>query len=230
MSYIFAPAPIASLPIVGTEARFPVRRIWCVGQNYAAHAREMGGSERNPPFFFAKPADVLVPEGATIPYPPGTQNLHHEVELVVALHKGGTDIAVERALDLVYAYAVGLDLTRRDLQREAKAQGRPWEMAKAFERSAPCSALVPAARIGHPSNAAIALTVNGEPRQSANIADMTWNVAEILAALSRLVELGAGDLIFTGTPAGVGAVLPGQTMLGSIAGIGTIRCSIEAPT
>ena len=230
MSYIFAPAPISSLPIVGTDSRFPVRRIWCVGQNYAAHAREMGGSERNPPFFFAKPADVLVPDGATIPYPPGTQNLHHEVELVVALHKGGTDIPVESALDLVYAYAVGLDLTRRDLQHEAKAQGRPWEMAKAFERSAPCSALVPVAHIGHPSHAAIALTVDGEPRQSADIADMTWNVAEILAALSRLVELGAGDLIFTGTPAGVGAVLPGQTMLGSIAGIGTICCSIEAPT
>ena len=228
MRYVFPPPAVPSVAVAGSDARFAVRRIWCVGRNYAAHAREMGMSDREPPFFFAKPADALVEDGATIPYACATKNLHHEVELVVALRAAGKDVPVERALDLVYGYAVGFDLTRRDLQNEAKKDGRPWELAKAFDRSAPCSALVPAAVVGHPQHAAISLTVDGQPRQASDISEMIWNVAETIAALSRYVELAAGDLIFTGTPEGVGPVLPGQVLVGTIAGIGTLRCTIEA--
>jgi len=228
MRYVFPPPAVPSVAIAGTDTRFPVRRIWCVGRNYAAHAREMGMDAREPPFFFAKPADAVVPNDATIAYASATKNLHHEVELVVGIGQSGKNVLVSDALNLVYGYAVGFDLTRRDLQNEVKKDGRPWEVAKAFDHSAPCSALVPVSVIGHPQHAAITLTVDGNLRQSSDIAEMIWNVAETIAALSGYVELAPGDLIFTGTPEGVGPILPGQVLVGSIAGIGTLRCTIEA--
>ena len=216
-----------SLPVAGSADRFPVRRIYCVGRNYAAHAREMGADpDREPPFFFTKPADALVQDGDTIPYPPQTADLHHEVELVVAIRHGGRDITVEAALDHVFGYAVGLDMTRRDLQQAAKDKGRPWDMAKGFDHSAPIGSLVPALTIGHPAAAAIRLSVNGAVRQQADIADMIWSVAETIAHLSGLVDLAPGDLIMTGTPEGVAAVVPGDLMLGEIAGIGTLRTPV----
>jgi len=228
MRYVFPPPAVPSVAIAGTDTRFPVRRIWCVGRNYAAHAREMGMDAREPTFFFAKPADAVVPNDATIAYASATKNLHHEVELVVGIGQSGKNVLVSDALNLVYGYAVGFDLTRRDLQNEVKKDGRPWEVAKAFDHSAPCSALVPVSVIGHPQHAAITLTVDGNLRQSSDIAEMIWNVAETIAALSGYVELAPGDLIFTGTPEGVGPILPGQVLVGSIAGIGTLRCTIEA--
>jgi fumarylpyruvate hydrolase len=199
----------------GTE-RFPVRRIYCVGQNYADHAREMGSDpDREQPFFFMKPADAVVATGATLPFPPRTENLHHEVELVIALGAGGTNIAVADAQALIFGHAVGIDLTRRDLQSEARKVGRPWAMAKGFDHSAPVGALV---RGAPPADAAIALTVDGEVRQSSTLAMMLWSPAEVIAALSTYVELAAGDLIFTGTPAGVGPIRRGETVRGTIAG------------
>ncbi len=216
----FPPQP--TVAVAGTEARFPVRRIFCVGRNYAAHAREMGNDDREPPFFFTKPADAVVDSGATIPYPPETADLHHEVELVVAVGAAGRNVSVERARDLVYGYAVGIDLTRRDLQAEAKRSGRPWDMAKGFDHSAPCGAIAPVARIGHPQEGAIRLAVAGRERQAGDLSQMVWSVAETISCLSRLVELARGDLVFTGTPAGVGAVGRGERMDAHIDGIGDI--------
>jgi fumarylpyruvate hydrolase len=203
---------------------FPVRRIYCVGRNYAAHAREMGADPtREDPFFFCKPADAVVEDGATIPYPPATKNLHHEFELVVALKSGGANVPVETALDLVFGYAAGLDMTRRDLQNAAKASGKPWDMGKGFDRSAPCSAIQTVKRVGHPAKGAIELKVNGETKQKGDLADLIWNVAETIAFLSGLVELGAGDLIYTGTPEGVGPVKAGDVLEGHIEGVSDLR-------
>jgi fumarylpyruvate hydrolase len=221
--------PVWSIPtieVAGESARFPVRRIYCVGRNYAAHTREMGGDPtREDPFFFAKPADAIVANGATLPYPPATRNLHHEIELVVALKGGGANVPADKVMDLVYGYAVGLDMTRRDLQNAAKAGGKPWDMGKGFDRSAPVTAIQPAARIGHPSKGAIWVKVNGVVKQSGDLADMIWSVPETLSYLSGLVELAPGDLIFTGTPDGVGPVVAGDTLEGHVDGVGdlTIR-------
>ncbi|ALH78933.1 fumarylacetoacetate hydrolase family protein [Sphingopyxis macrogoltabida] len=212
-----------SVEIAGSAGRFPVRRIFCVGRNYAEHAREMGGSpEREPPFFFTKPADAVVGGTADIAMPPRTANLHHEIELVVALGSGGRDMAGDAAIAAVFGYAVGNDLTRRDLQAEAKGAGRPWDMAKGFDHSAVISPIRPAAEVGHPANARIWLSVGGELRQEGDIADMIWPVADIIAELSTYVELKPGDLIYTGTPAGVGRIVAGDLVEGGIDGIGTI--------
>ncbi|WP_133487014.1 fumarylacetoacetate hydrolase family protein [Aliiroseovarius marinus] len=222
------PAPAQPfLPIAGSDQKFPVRRIFCVGQNYAAHAREMGSNpDRELPFFFSKPADALVADGATIPFPPGTSNLHHEVELVVAIGKGGVNIAADAALDHVWGYAVGNDLTRRDVQADAKSNGRPWDMAKGFDRSAPCGALHPVAEVGHFTKGAISLSVNGETRQNSDISDLIWPVADVIAYLSTLVELSAGDLIFTGTPENVGPLQSGDTCVAQIDGLGSVTTHI----
>ncbi len=226
-NYVFAPSPQPFVPVKGTEARFPVHRIYCVGQNYADHAIEMGGDPtRNPPFFFQKNPDNLVIDGGDFPYPPKTEDVHHEIELVVALKTGGSDIPVETALDHVYGYAVGIDMTRRDLQAVAKKAGRPWEVAKAFEHSAPCSAIVPVSEIGHPQSAAIALKINGEQRQAGDLNQMIWKVPETIAYLSSLFVLQPGDLIYTGTPAGVGAVKRGDLLQGNVDGIGTISVKV----
>jgi len=216
-----------ALPVRGADALFPVRRIYCVGRNYAAHAREMGHDpSREPPFFFQKPADALVQDGGFMPYPPATGDLHHEIELVVALHRGGMNIPADKALEHVFGYAVGLDMTRRDLQGEAKKAGRPWDMGKGFDHSAPCSAIVPAAVAGHPSKGRISLSVNGQVRQDGDIADMIWSVPETIGYLSSLVELMPGDLIFTGTPEGVAACARGDVLEGRIDGIGDLRITI----
>jgi fumarylpyruvate hydrolase len=219
--------PVWSIPtieVAGESARFPVRRIYCVGRNYAAHTREMGGDPtREDPFFFAKPADAIVANGATLPYPPATRNLHHEIELVVALKGGGANVPADKVMDLVYGYAVGLDMTRRDLQNAAKAGGKPWDMGKGFDRSAPVTAIRPAARIGHPSKGAIWVKVNGVVKQSGDLADMIWSVPETLSYLSGLVELAPGDMIFTGTPDGVGPVVAGDTLEGHVDGVGDLN-------
>lgn len=221
MSVPSVPAP--SVAIAGSAQRFPVRRIFCVGKNYADHAREMGGDpEREAPFFFSKPADAVVPGTADVTMPPRTANLHHEIELVVAIGKGGVNIAATDALDAVFGYGVGNDLTRRDLQADAKAAGRPWDMAKGFDHSAILSPIRPVAETGHPAAARIWLSVNGEVRQDGDIADMIWPVADIVAELSTYVELKPGDLIFTGTPAGVGPIAAGDRVEGGIDGVGTI--------
>ena len=222
MAYALPLWPQPVVPVEGGDP-FPVRRIYCVGRNYAAHAREMGSDpDREPPFFFMKPADAIVPDGATIPYPPKTKNLHHEIELVAAIGKGGRDIPVESALDHVFGYAVGLDMTRRDLQNAAKKEGKPWDMGKGFDQSAPCSAIRRAADIGHPSKGTIKVTVNGELRQTGDLADLIWSVAETVSYLSGLVELQPGDLIYTGTPEGVAAVVAGDRLDGSVEGVGTL--------
>lgn len=206
---------------------FPLRRIYCVGRNYAEHAREMGADPaRELPFFFSKPADAIHQDGAPWPYPPGTSNLHHEVELVVALARGGRDIAASEACACIFGYAVGLDMTRRDLQAIAKAKGQPWDMAKGFDHSAPCSAIVPFSRVGRLERGPIELRVNGELRQQGDIADMIWPVVELIAHLSTLVELQPGDLIFTGTPAGVAAVVRGDVLEARIAGLEPLRIAI----
>jgi fumarylpyruvate hydrolase len=231
MNLIWPAAPIAAVPVTGTDAHLPVHRIYCVGRNYAAHAREMGGNpEREPPFFFCKPADAVLvaPPGETVlmAYPSATRDLHHEIELVVAIGRGGRDIAVEGALDHVFGYAVGLDMTRRDLQGEAKKSGRPWETGKAFDQSAPIAPLRRASEIGHPARAAIWLAVDGAERQRSDIDQLIWSVPEVIANLSTLFELQPGDLIYTGTPEGVARVDRGQTMTGGIEGIGELRVRV----
>ena len=231
MSYVFDPMPVAALSVQGTEARFPIRRIFCVGRNYAAHAREMGHDDREPPFFFTKPADALVHHGDAVPYPPGTEDLHYEAELVVAIGAPARAIDEARALDCVFGYAAGNDLTRRDLQAAAKKAGRPWDMAKGFDRSAVVGPIHPVALTGHMAQGAIRLTVDGAVRQDADLSEMIWSVPEIIAALSGLVALQPGDLIMTGTPAGVGALRPGQTATVSIDGLPDLSVTItEAST
>ena len=226
MRYVFPPAPPAYVPIVGSDALFPVRRVYCVGRNYADHAAEMGADTREPPFFFSKPADALVPGGGEVAYPPATSNLQHEVELVVALLAGGADIPPEEALDSVFGYAVGLDLTRRDLQMRAKDKGHPWDMGKGFDHSAPIAALQPVATVGHPTRGSIWLTVNGQSRQNGDLEQMSWKVAEVIANLSTYVRLSAGDLIFTGTPAGVSTLKRGDQLTAGIAGIGELNVTL----
>jgi fumarylpyruvate hydrolase len=226
MSYIFTPPAIAALPIRGSEALFPVRRVYCVGRNYAEHAIEMGHDpNKEPPFFFQKNPDNIVPGGGDFPYPSATSDVHHEVELVVALSKGGEDIPVEQALDHVFGYAVGLDMTRRDLQGEAKKMGRPWEIGKAFESSAPMSEIVPAADV-HPQSGAIWLNVNGKRAQEGDLNQLIWKVPESISYLSRLFRLAPGDLIMTGTPAGVGPVRSGDVLHGHIEGIGDLQVRV----
>jgi len=227
MRFVIPPAAQPSVEVAGTDARFPVHRIYCVGRNYAAHAREMGmDPDRDPPFFFSKPADVVVANGTPVPYPSRTANLHHEIELVVAIGTGGCDIALASALDHVYGYAVGNDLTRRDLQFSAREQGRPWDVAKGFDGSAPVSAIRPAVEMGHPDRGVIWLEVNGETRQRADLSEMIWNVPEIVAELSTYFELRPGDLVFTGTPEGVGPVRRGDSLVGGIDGLETLRTTI----
>jgi fumarylpyruvate hydrolase len=227
MSFVIPPGPQPSVEVADTDERFPVHRVYCVGRNYAKHAREMGmDPDREPPFFFSKPADAIVANGTPVPYPSRTSNLHHEIELVVAIDSGGRDIPIDSALAHVYGYAVGLDLTRRDLQFAARDQGRPWDVSKGFDHSAPVSAIRPAAAMGHPQQGAIWLEVNGETRQRANLSEMIWNVAEIIAELSSYYELRPGDLVFTGTPEGVGAVQRGDSLVGGIDGLETLRITI----
>lgn len=229
MDFVIPPSPRASLAVRGTGARFPVHRIYCVGRNFADHAKEMGATiEKGTPVFFSKPADAVVPGGGEIAYPSGTADLHHEVELVVALGRDadGT-VDADRALDLVYGYGVGLDLTRRDLQARAKAKGLPWDTAKGFDESAPASELVPIALAGHDFSRVLSLEVNGERRQQAPLSDMVWSVAEILHELSRLYALRAGDLVFMGTPAGVAALQPGDRWRAEVSDLATLEGSIR---
>jgi fumarylpyruvate hydrolase len=219
--------PQPSVEISGSDSRFPVHRIYCVGRNYAAHAREMGmDPEREPPCFFSKPADAVVPNGAAVRYPTRTSNLHHEIELVVAIGKGGRDIPVATALEHVFGYAVGNDLTRRDLQAAAKEGGMPWDVSKGFDQAAPVTAIRTVADAGHPASGRIWLEVNGRARQDADLSEMIWNVAEIVAELSTYFELQPGDLIFTGTPAGVGPLQRGDSVAGGIDGLDTLRTTI----
>ena len=223
MSYAIEFPGTTVLPIVESNQVFPVGRIYCVGRNYAEHAREMGHDpDREPPFFFMKPADAIVLNGATLPFPQITRDLHHEIEMVVAIGKGGADIAVDKALEHVFGYGVGLDMTRRDLQGEAKKMGRPWEMGKAFDNSAPCTALKTAAMIGHPAKGAIWLKVNGVVKQQGDLSEMIWNVPETIAYLSKLITLRPGDLIMSGTPSGVGPVQRGDRLEGHVDGVGDL--------
>jgi fumarylpyruvate hydrolase len=223
-AYLFEPPPTVAVPVESRGEVFPVRRILCVGRNYAAHRREMGGDDRDPPFFFAKPADAIVTPGKDVAYPPKTANLHHEIELVVALGKGGKDVPVERALDLVFGYAVGVDMTRRDLQNAAREKGQPWDASKGFDASAPISPLKP--WTGAPPQGRIRLTVNGQPRQDATVADMIWNVAEIVAEASKLWTLAPGDRIYTGTPDGVGPLVRGDRVEGEVEGVGALSFKV----
>jgi len=228
MDYVI-PAPRQPSVAVDGGGRFPVHRIYCVGRNFAEHAKEMGASvDKSAPTFFMKPADAVVASGAAIRYPSGTSDLHHEVELVVALKSGGRDIDVARALDCVYGYGVGIDLTRRDLQARAKAKGMPWDTAKGFDESAPVSAIVPAARCGHPAKGALVLEVNGSVRQQGDVAEMVHSVPEIIVELSRLFELAAGDLVFCGTPAGVGPLVAGDAFRATFGGIAALEGRIIA--
>jgi len=230
MSYAFEPTPVVSVPVVGKTERFPVHRIYCVGRNYEEHAKEMGFTGREPPFFFLKPADTLVVvntgETGHMPYPSLTQNLHHEIELVVAIGKGGKNIKAADALSHIYGYAVGLDMTRRDLQNDMKKQGRPWCIGKGFEHSAPIGAITPAAQAGDVEHAEIYVQVNGEDRQRSHVSQLIWNIAETIEHLSAAWDLQAGDLIYTGTPAGVGAVVAGDTMVGAVAGLGELNVRV----
>jgi fumarylpyruvate hydrolase len=224
--FVIPPPPVPAVPVAGGSS-FPVRRIFCVGRNYAEHVREMGGDPtREVPFFFTKPADAVLIGGAGMPYPPRTSDLHHEMELVAAIGSGGSDIKPGEALGHVYGYAAGLDMTRRDLQSEAKKAGRPWDMSKGFDFSAPIGEIVPASRIGHPARGSIELKVNGKTRQSSDLNRMIWSVAETVAYLSGLVRLAPGDLIFTGTPEGVAAVTRGDLLEGVVEGVGGVRTRI----
>jgi fumarylpyruvate hydrolase len=232
MSFVFPPHPCATLPVAGSGELFPVRRVFCVGRNYAEHAREMGAAAQaaglEPPFFFTKPGDAVVGGDGevAVAYPPATANLHHEVELVVALGAGGADVAVDAARSLIFGYSVGLDLTRRDLQARAKEKGHPWDMGKGFDQSAVCGAIHRVAEIGHPVTGEIRLDVNGATRQRGDLADMMWGVPAIIANLSTLVRLAPGDLVYTGTPAGVGPLVRGDRLEAHVAGVGSLRARI----
>lgn len=221
--------PVPAQPVIavaGSSQTFPVRRIWCVGRNYLDHIRELGNDEKQPPFFFAKHADMVEADGATIPYPSVTKDFHFEVEFVIAMKSGGANIAEAQALDHVYGYGVGIDFTRRDQQNEMKKLQRPWEISKSFDHSAPISALAPAAKIGHPSKGRIWLSVNGTVKQDADLSLMIWNTQGIISKLSQQVDIAAGDIIMTGTPAGVGAVVAGDRLECGIDGIGALKVSI----
>ena len=230
MSFVFTPPPVVSVPVVGRAERFPVHRIYCVGRNYEEHAKEMGFTGREPPFFFLKPADAIVVadpgKTAVIPYPSLTSNLHHEIELVVAMGKGGRGIKAEDAASHIFGYAVGLDMTRRDLQTEMKKQGRPWCIGKGYDQSAPIGPITPAAEAGDIANAAIWVQVNGTDRQRSNVAKLIWNIAETIEHLSNALELQPGDLIYTGTPEGVAAVVKGDTMTGGVDGLSGITVKV----
>ncbi|MDB5509975.1 MAG: hypothetical protein JWL93_2444 [Hyphomicrobiales bacterium] len=230
-AFVIDPPEVASLPVEGEQARFPVRRIYCVGRNYLAHVREMneGADERDPPFFFQKPRDSIVEDGGSVPYPTLTKSLHHEVELVVAIAKGGANIPQAEALEHVYGYGVGIDLTRRDLQTVAKDKGWPWEMGKSFDHSAPFGALAPASRVGHRADLTIKLSVNGKVRQTSTVAHMTWSVPEIVSKLSEHYRLEPGDVIMTGTPEGVGEVLAGDVLEAAIDGLPGLKITITEP-
>ncbi len=227
--YVIPPPPQAVLAVAGSDKTFPVRRVWCVGRNYLEHIREMGQDERELPFFFAKPADAIVPDGATVPYPPLTKDMHHEVELVVALKSGGRNIPVDKALDCIWGYGVGIDLTRRDLQIASRELKRPWEVGKAFDASAPCGALKPASEIGHPSKGRVVLKCNGKIRQDGDLNQMIWNTPEVISKLSEMVALEAGDIIMTGTPSGVAATVAGDKLECEIEGVGTLTVTIGKP-
>ena len=222
--FVVAPPPVVVVPVEGETAGFPVRRILCVGRNYAAHRREMGGDDRDPPFFFSKPADAIVPPGENPAYPSVTGNLHHEIELVVAIGQVGADVPLKSALSLVYGYAVGVDLTRRDLQNAAKDKGQPWESSKGFDQSAPISAI--RRWTGPAPQGRIALGVNGAARQDGVVADMIWTVAEIIAEASKLWALKPGDLIYTGTPEGVGPLVRGDQVTGEVEGVGRLSFTV----
>lgn len=225
--YVFTPPAQASLAVAGSSDRFPVRRIFCVGRNYAAHAREMGKDpDREAPFFFTKPADAALDTPCTVPYPTLTENLHYEIELVIAISKGGSNVGESDVMDHVWGASVGVDLTRRDLQAEAKEAGRPWDWAKAFDKSAPIAPIVPIADVDSVENGRIWLAVNGETRQDADLSDLIWSVREHVSILSQAMELAPGDIIMTGTPAGVGAVTPGDVITGGVDGIGTLEVTI----
>lgn len=225
--YVIDPVVQPSLPVAGDTRRFAVNRIYCVGRNYADHAREMGHDpDREPPFFFMKPASAIVTDGNNMQYPSLSKDVHHEIEMVVAIGRGGANIPADRALEHVYGYGVGLDMTRRDLQGEAKKMGRPWDTGKAFDQSAPCSALVPATKCGHPTQGLVRLLVNGEVRQEGNLNQLIWNVPDTIAYLSTLFTLQPGDLIFSGTPAGVGPVQKGDVLEGEVAGLPILKTQI----
>ena len=231
MSFVFTPPPVVSVPVVGTTERFPVHRIYCVGRNYEEHAKEMGFTGREPPFFFLKPADAVVAVEAgqtgTIPYPSLTHNLHHEIELVVAIGTGGKNIKAADAHKHIFGYAVGLDMTRRDLQGEMKKQGRPWCIGKAYDHSAPIGPITPAAQAGDVAHAELYVQVGGKDRQRSNVSKLIWNIAETIEHLSSAWELQPGDLIYTGTPEGVAAVVAGDTMLGGVSGLESITVSVK---
>ncbi len=226
--FVLPVPPVVSLPVVGSEARYPVRRLYCVGRNYLEHIRELGNDEKEPPIFFTKPRDAIVQDGETIPYALATANYHYELELAVALKSGGSNITEEQALDHVYGYAIALDMTRRDLQKQLTSKSGPWDVAKAFDQSAPCGAIHPVASVGHPARGGIRLTVNGELKQDSDLAAMIWNVPQIISRLSAFFDLQPGDIILTGTPAGVGPVQPGDVLVGTIDGLGTLTTRIGA--
>lgn len=232
MAFVVTAPAVPASPIVGSSDLFPIRRVYCVGRNYAEHAKEMGFSDRDPPFFFMKPADAVVPvaqgQTAQIEYPMGTSNYHHEIELVVAIGKGGRNIKAADATQHIYGYAVGLDMTRRDCQFAMRDKGRPWELGKAFDNGAPMGPITPASQCGFLTSGTIKLDVNNKPRQASDIAKLTWNVNETIEHLSAYFELQPGDLIFTGTPEGVAAVVPGDVLNGEVAGLGSLQIAITA--
>ena len=226
MDYVVPAAPQPSLAVAGTTARFPVHRIYCVGRNYLAHVREFGNDEKSPPFFFAKATDMVVEDGSTVPYPPLTNNYHHEVELVAAIGKGGGNIPVEAALGHVFGYAIGFEMTRRDVQQAAAKKGLPWEIGKSFDHSAPCGPIYPVAQVGHLHEGEIEIAVNGQVRQHSDLNLMIWDVPNIISQLSQQVALQPGDLIYTGTPEGVGPVVSGDVMVGRIAKLGELTIKV----